>query len=76
MNTIARSRGYLFAGVLALAGAAALKSPYAAAMPPDSPQAKRSPLLAVMQTELDRSFKTLNAQDPPAYYIGYTITDT
>src|SRR6202162_6162167 len=44
-------------------------------MPPDTP-AKRSPLLAVMQGELDRSFKTLNTQDPPAYFIGYTITDT
>ncbi len=29
-----------------------------------------------MQLELDRSFKVLNAQDPPAYYMGYTITDT
>src|ERR1700719_5006682 len=44
-------------------------------MPPDTP-AKRSPLLGVMQSELDRSFKTLNTQDPPAYFIGYTITDT
>jgi TldD protein len=43
--------------------------------PPDSP-AKRSPLLAAMQTELERSVKVLGAQDPPAYYIGYTITDT
>jgi TldD protein len=33
-------------------------------------------LLAAMQAELDRSVKTLGAQDPPAYYIGYTITDT
>src|SRR5256714_14452405 len=44
-------------------------------MPPDSP-AKRSPLLAAMQGELDRSFKTLSGQDPKAYFIGYTITDT
>jgi len=29
-----------------------------------------------MQEELDRSFKVLNAQDPPAYYLGYTVTDT
>ena len=29
-----------------------------------------------MQAELERSVKTLGAQDPPAYYIGYTITDT
>jgi TldD protein len=47
----------------------------AQAAPPDTP-AKRSPLLAAMQTELDRSFKTLNAQAPAAYYLGYTITDT
>jgi predicted Zn-dependent protease len=29
-----------------------------------------------MQTELDRSLEKLKAQDPPAYYIGYTVTDT
>ena len=45
------------------------------AAPPDA-QAKRSPLLAALQAELDRSMKTLKAQDPPAYYLGYTITDT
>jgi TldD protein len=47
-----------------------------AAPPPDTPEAKRSPLLAMMQAELDRSVKTLGSLDPPAYYIGYTITDT
>jgi TldD protein len=47
----------------------------ALAAPPDA-QAKRSSLLAAMQAELDRSVKTLSTQDPPAYYIGYTITDT
>jgi TldD protein len=46
------------------------------APPPDTSTAKRSPLLAAMQEELDRSFKVLNSQDPPAYYLGYTITDT
>jgi TldD protein len=45
------------------------------AAPPDTP-AKRSPLLAAMQTELERSFRTLSTQDPAAYYLGYTITDT
>jgi TldD protein len=45
------------------------------AAPPDT-QAKRSPILAVMQAELDRSVKTLGGLNPPAYYIGYTITDT
>jgi predicted Zn-dependent protease len=28
-----------------------------------------------MQAELDRSIKAFGAQNPPAYYIGYTITD-
>lgn len=45
-----------------------------AASPEDSP--KPSPLLPAMKAELDRSMKTLSAQDPPAYYIGYTVTDS
>ncbi|HXY25389.1 MAG TPA: metallopeptidase TldD-related protein [Candidatus Acidoferrum sp.] len=49
--------------------------PRGQAMPPDA-QAKRSPLLDALQAELNRSMKTLSAQDPPAYYIGYTVTDT
>lgn len=52
-----------FAGSVAQAG------------PPDA-QPKRSPLLAALQAELDRSVKIFKAQDPPAYYLGYTITDT
>jgi len=47
----------------------------AQAAPPDV-LAKKSPLLATLRAELDRSMKTFQAQDPPAYYIGYTITDT
>ena len=47
----------------------------AQAAPPDI-AAKKSPLLATLRAELDRSMKTFQAQDPPAYYIGYTITDT
>ncbi|HEY2546303.1 MAG TPA: metallopeptidase TldD-related protein, partial [Candidatus Acidoferrum sp.] len=50
--------------------------PVAQAAPPPDAQAKKSPLLAALQAELDRSMKTLKAQDPPAYYLGYTITDT
>ncbi|MGA2095115.1 MAG: metallopeptidase TldD-related protein [Candidatus Acidiferrum sp.] len=46
-----------------------------AAPPPDA-QAKKSPLLAALQAELDRSLKTFKSQDPPAYFIGYTVTDT
>lgn len=38
--------------------------------------AKPSPLLPAMKAELDRSIKTLGSQDPPAYYIGYTLTDS
>src|SRR5712672_2447309 len=45
--------------------------------PPDTPAvAKPSPLIGAMQTELERSFKVLGEQRPPAYFIGYTITDT
>lgn len=35
-----------------------------------------SPLLAAMKTELDRSTAVLGKQDPPAYFIGYTVTET
>lgn len=38
--------------------------------------AKPSPLMPAMKTELDRSMKTLGAQDPPAYFIGYALTET
>ena len=62
-------------GLLALVPATA-RLAHAAPPPPDTSTAKRSPLLAAMQQELDRSFKVLNTQDPPAYYLGYTITDT
>jgi predicted Zn-dependent protease len=47
----------------------------AQAAPPNA-QGKRSPLLAALQTELERSLKTLGTLDPPAYYLSYTITDT
>src|SRR5215468_3376357 len=71
-------RNRVVASCLAL-GLAALLAPITArvayAGPPDTP-AKQSPLLAAMQAELERSVKVLSAQDPPAYYIGYTITDT
>jgi TldD protein len=70
-------RNRVFAFGLTL-GFAALLAPISArvayAAPPDTP--KRSPLLAAMQAELERSVKVLGAQDPPAYYIGYTVTDS
>ncbi len=62
----------LFCGLILLA-TVALAAAHAA--PPDA-QAKRSPLLAALQAELERSMKTLSALDPPAYYMGYTITET
>jgi hypothetical protein len=46
----------------------------AQAGPPDAPKA--SPLIPTMKAELDRSLKALSTQDPPAYFIGYTLTDT
>ena len=51
-------------------------APGAQGAPPPDAQAKRSPLLAALQAELERSMKALSAQDPPAYYLGYTVTDT
>jgi TldD protein len=70
-------RNRVFAAGVAL-GLGALLGPLTAGVayagPPDN--AKRSPLLAAMQAELERSTKTFGAQDPPAYFIGYTITDT
>ncbi len=50
-------------------------APVAQAAPPDA-AVKRSPLLDVMKAELDRSMATLGTLDPPAYYIGYTVTDS
>lgn len=38
--------------------------------------AKPSPMLPAMKAELERSMKTLGSQDPPAYFIGYTLTDS
>jgi predicted Zn-dependent protease len=62
---------------LALAFAAILQPTATLAGPPDTPAfGKPSPLIAAMQTELERSFKVLGGQEPPAYFIGYTITDT
>jgi TldD protein len=64
---------------LALSSLAALLTAFAAttvAGPPDTPGAKPSPVIAAMQSELDRSFKTLSAQEIPAYFIGYALTDS
>jgi TldD protein len=58
-----------------LAGLTLFFASQAHGAPPDT-QAKRSPLLAALQAELERSMKALSAHDPPAYYIGYTVTET
>jgi TldD protein len=70
-----RSRVIPFLCVLSLALAQLTALAAHAAPPPDAP-GKRSPLLAALQAELDRSMKALSAQEPPAYYLGYTVTDT
>jgi len=58
-----------------LFGAALLALPLRSADAPDGTP-KASPVFDAMKTELDRSLKTLGAQDPAAYYIGYSITDS
>jgi len=58
-----------------LLGATLLVLPLRSADPPDGAP-KASPLFDAMKTELDRSLKTLGEQDPAAYYIGYTLTDS
>jgi len=64
--------GLILIASLGLAGALRLS-----AAPNDKdPSEKMSPLLPAMKAELDRSMKSLGAQDPAAYYIGYTLTDT
>ncbi len=37
--------------------------------------APKSPLISAMEQELERSLSVLGQQKPPAYYIGYTVTD-
>jgi TldD protein len=60
---------------LCVLAALSVAAPAIFAGPPDA-AAKRSPVLAAMQAELDRSIKALKAQEPPAYFVGYTVTDT
>ncbi len=58
-----------------LAGTFVSLSPLATCAAGDT-AGKPSPLLPAMKTELERSMKTLGAQDPAAYFIGYALTDT
>jgi predicted Zn-dependent protease len=81
VRTPLRKLNLFSAGLLVPALAVALTATFepvaTLAGPPDTPAVgKPSPLIAAMQAELDRSFKTLSAQEPPAYFVGYTITDT
>lgn len=64
-----------FWALIVLAALAPAKAQMTKAAPPDV-QAKRSPVLAALQAELERSLKTLGTLEPPAYYLGYTVTDT
>ena len=69
--------GAFLAPAIALALAGSFGPATAFAGPPGTPAAgKASPLIGTMQAELDRSFRALGGQEPPAYFIGYTITDT
>jgi len=70
-----RYRSHLSLSVFLVAGLAFAGVSRLAAAPHDS-QTKTSALFEAMKLELDRSMKTLGAQDPPAYFISYTITET
>jgi predicted Zn-dependent protease len=77
LRKLNRISAALLVPALAVALAATFHPATAQAGPPDTtPVGKASPLISAMQAELDRSFKTLSIQDPPAYFIGYTVTDT
>ena len=77
MRKLNRVSAALLAPALAVALAATSYPGVTLAAPPDTPViGKPSPLIAAMQAELDRSFKVLSGQEPPAYFIGYTVTDT
>jgi TldD protein len=72
-----RSSAAVLAASVAMIFGASVQPGATFAGPPDTPAvAKPSPLIGAMQTELERSFKVLGGQDPRAYFIGYTITDT
>ncbi len=77
MHKLNRFFAALLLPAIVMALAATFHPAATVAGPPDTPAVgKPSPLIAAMQTELDRSFKVLGGQEPPAYFIGYTITNT
>ncbi|HUN61770.1 MAG TPA: metallopeptidase TldD-related protein [Candidatus Sulfotelmatobacter sp.] len=76
-RAVRRSRSSLVLSSLILLGGLAIAgAPRLFAANDTASAAKPSPLFTAMKEELDRSMKTLCALDPPAYYIGYTLTDT
>lgn len=66
---------YLVPTLTLLTGLAFCATARLAAAPADK-DSKPCPLFDAMKTELDRSMKKLGALDPPAYYIGYTLTES
>ena len=77
MHKLTHFSAAILAAMVAMTLAAMLVPGATFAGPPDTPAiARPSPLIGAMQTELERSFKVLGGQDPRAYFIGYTITDT
>src|SRR2546427_9384698 len=69
-----RISGLLLAAVFGLAGAGAAAPRHRAGRTADN--AAKSPLIAAMQAELDRSRAAFGKLDPPAYFLAYTLTDT
>lgn len=66
-------RWTLAAGCVAVAGFCALSG--AALAPQSAGNAGKSAVLVAMEQELERSIGAFGAQKPPAYYIGYSVTD-
>ncbi len=74
-RAIRRSLSFPALRILALsAGLALAVSP--ALLAAGDKDTKPCPAFTAMKAELDRSMKTLGTLDPPAYYIGYTLTDS
>jgi TldD protein len=70
-----RGRFSLFFSLSLLAGFVVTTERRVAAAGADQ-GAQLSPLIPAMKAELERSMKTFGAQDPPAYFISYTLTDS
>ena len=77
-----QSRGFQRRFVLPVISAATLLAGLAFTTPPclfateADKAAPLSPLVPAMKAELDRSMQTFGKEDPPAYFIGYTLTDS